>query len=108
MMGKAAIRNDGTRDIGSNPTPLLLIRSLDKGSTIDEIAEALRTAEGPNGGGAQAMKRIMLIRDRGTSQSWGFAFVEMLDVDVSYPLNYFPTVVLTLSFRLQNPCWREL
>lgn len=82
-MGKAAVRNDGTRDIGSAPTPLLLIRSLDKGTTIDEIAEALRTAEGPNGGGAQAMKRILLIRDRGSLQSWGFAFIEMLDVDVS-------------------------
>ncbi|KAG8941773.1 hypothetical protein FRC04_004090 [Tulasnella sp. 424] len=85
-MGKAAIRNDGTRDIGSAPTPLLLIRSLDKGTTIDEIAEALRTAEGPNGGGAQAMKRILLIRDRGSSQSWGFAFIEMLDVDTAKSL----------------------
>ncbi|KAG8896600.1 hypothetical protein FRC01_011710 [Tulasnella sp. 417] len=82
-MGKAAVRNDGIRDIGSAPTPLLLLRSLDKGTTIDDIAEALRSAEGPNGSGAQAMKRIMLVRDRGTSQSWGFAFIEMLDVDTA-------------------------
>ncbi|KIO23361.1 hypothetical protein M407DRAFT_78133, partial [Tulasnella calospora MUT 4182] len=81
-----AVRNDGTRDIGSAPTPLLLIRSLDKGTTIDEIAEALRTAEGPNGGGAQAMKRILLVRDRGSLQSWGFGFVEMLDVDTAKSL----------------------
>ncbi|KAG8988569.1 hypothetical protein FRB90_002680, partial [Tulasnella sp. 427] len=84
--GKAHVRNDGTRDIGSAPTPLILIRSLDKSTAIDEIAEALRTAEGPNGGGAQAMKRIILIRGRESTHSWGFAFVEMLDVDTAKSL----------------------
>ena len=79
----ALIRNDGTRDIGSAPTPVLLLRSMEKSTTIDDIAEALRGADGQPNSGVVGMKRILLIRDRSTDASWGFAFIEMLDIDVS-------------------------
>lgn len=82
ISSKPQPKNDGTRDIGSAPTPVILLRSLDKGSDMDEITEALRKAEGPNSTGAAGMKRILLIKDRVFGNGWGFAFVEMLDVVV--------------------------
>jgi RNA-binding protein 5/10 len=75
--------NDGTRDIGSAPTPVVLLRLLDRNATIEDIAKALRGAEGPGKEGAVGMKRILLIVDRATKLSWGFAFVEFEEVEVS-------------------------
>ena len=75
---KVPIKNDGTRDIGATPTEVLLIRSLDKATTIEEIAEALRATDG----GAYGLRRILLICDRATGNGWGFAFIEMSDLEV--------------------------
>ena len=75
--------NDGTRDIGSAPTPVVLLRLLDKSTTIEDIHKALRIAEGPGREGAIGMKRIILVVDRLARSSWGFAFVEFEEVEVS-------------------------
>ncbi|KAG8885609.1 hypothetical protein FRB97_000517 [Tulasnella sp. 331] len=97
-------KNDGTRDIGSAPTPVLLLRSLDKASDIDEIAEGLRRAEGPGKVGAAGMKRILLVKDRASGNGWGFAFVEMINIETASALfaaimnaTYHPT-----GFRIAN------
>ena len=74
--------NDGTRDIGSAQTPVLLFRGLDPLSGPGAIAQAMKTSAGPTKEGAKGMKRIVLIRDKGTMGSWGFAFVEFVDVAV--------------------------
>ncbi|KAG8814348.1 hypothetical protein FRC17_001154 [Serendipita sp. 399] len=74
-------QNDGTRDIGNTPSPIVLLRGLDPLSTLDIIAEALKASSGTMGQGAVGMKRIILIRDNFTSMGIGIAFVEFVDVE---------------------------
>lgn len=74
--------NDGTRDIGSAQTPVLLFRGLDPLSGPGAISQAMKTSAGPSKDGSKGMKRIILIRDKVTMASWGFAFVEFVDVAV--------------------------
>ncbi|KAH9927043.1 hypothetical protein B0H21DRAFT_839215 [Amylocystis lapponica] len=72
--------NDGTRDIGNTQASVLLFRGLDPLSGPQAIAQALKTSSGPNKEGATGMKRIILIKDKVTLASWGFAFVEFVDI----------------------------
>ncbi|TFK55301.1 hypothetical protein OE88DRAFT_1675028 [Heliocybe sulcata] len=72
--------NDGTRDIGNTQSPLLLFRGLDPLSGPQAISIAMKTSSGPGKEGAKGMKRIILIKDRITLASWGFAFIEFVDV----------------------------
>ena len=78
--------NNGTRDIGgSNAKPLLLLRSLDTLTTEEDILASLGTLSGRPGEEvrAGAIKRILLVKDRETRSSWGYAFVHCADVRVS-------------------------
>ncbi|KAF9514875.1 hypothetical protein BS47DRAFT_1294617 [Hydnum rufescens UP504] len=72
--------NDGTRDIGSAHVSVILLRGLDVGSTLDIIADALRSSEGPGRKSAKGMKRIILAKHKVSKISLGFAFVEFVDV----------------------------
>lgn len=72
--------NDGTRDIGNTQGPVLLFRGLDPLSGPQAIAQAMKLSSGPGKEGAKGMKRIILIKDKVTMASWGFAFVEFVDV----------------------------
>ncbi|KAI0637339.1 hypothetical protein C8Q77DRAFT_562644 [Trametes polyzona] len=72
--------NDGTRDIGNTQAPVLLFRGLDPLSGPQAIAQAMKTSSGPGKEGAKGMRRIILIKDKNTTASWGFAFVEFVDV----------------------------
>ncbi|KAI0350105.1 hypothetical protein OH77DRAFT_1507171 [Trametes cingulata] len=72
--------NDGTRDIGNTQAPVLLFRGLDPLSGPQAIAQAMKTSAGPGKEGAKGMRRIILIKDKVTTASWGFAFVEFIDV----------------------------
>ncbi|OSD02722.1 hypothetical protein PYCCODRAFT_1477382 [Trametes coccinea BRFM310] len=72
--------NDGTRDIGNAQAPVLLFRGLDPLSGPQAIAQAMKTSAGPGKEGAKGMRRIILIKDKVTTASWGFAFVEFVDV----------------------------
>ena len=74
--------NDGTRDIGNTQSPVLLFRGLDVLSGPAAIAQAVRNCGGQGKGGAKGMKRVILIKDGVTMASWGFAFVEFVDVQV--------------------------
>ncbi|KAG2115341.1 uncharacterized protein F5147DRAFT_676957 [Suillus discolor] len=71
--------NDGTRDIGNTQGPVLLFRGLDPLSGPQAIAQAMMNSAGPGKNGAKGMKRIILIKDRVTLASFGFAFVEFVD-----------------------------
>jgi RNA-binding protein 5/10 len=75
--------NDGTRDIGNAQAPVLLFRGLDQLSGPQAISNALKSSLGPGKEGAKGMKRIILIKDKATSNSWRFAFVEFIDTAVS-------------------------
>lgn len=86
--------NDGTRDIGSAHVSVILLRGLDVGSTLDTIADALRSSEGPGRKSAKGMKRIILVKNKVSKISLGFAFVEFVDVQVS-PLSLFRLAVST-------------
>ncbi|KAI0702329.1 hypothetical protein BC835DRAFT_1321578 [Cytidiella melzeri] len=72
--------NDGTRDIGNTQAPVLLFRGLDPLSGPQAIAQAMKNSSGVGREGAKGMKRIILIKDKVTLASWGFAFVEFVDV----------------------------
>ncbi|KAI0781294.1 hypothetical protein BD413DRAFT_600684 [Trametes elegans] len=72
--------NDGTRDIGNTQAPVLLFRGLDPLSGPQAIAQAMKTSAGPGKEGGKGMRRIILIKDKTTTASWGFAFVEFVDV----------------------------
>ncbi|KAF9533342.1 hypothetical protein CPB83DRAFT_757713 [Crepidotus variabilis] len=72
--------NDGTRDIGNTQAAVLLFRGLDPLSGPQAIHQAMLSSSGPNKKGAKGMKRIILIKDKVTMASFGFAFVEFVDV----------------------------
>lgn len=77
--------NDGTRDIGSAQHPVLLFRGLDPLSGPQAICQAMLSSSGPGQQGAKGMKRIIVIKDKITLASFGFAFVEFVDQNVSLP-----------------------
>jgi len=74
--------NDGTRDIGNAQVRVLLFRGLDSSSSLQAIAQALHSSSGPGKDSAKGMTRIILIKDKMTMVSLGFAFVEFIDVQV--------------------------
>jgi len=74
--------NDGTRDIGNAQSPVLLFRGLDPLSGPQAIYQAMLSSAGPGKEGAKGMRRIILIKDKVTMASFGFAFVEFVDVQV--------------------------
>ncbi|KAJ6611748.1 hypothetical protein B0H10DRAFT_2054936 [Mycena sp. CBHHK59/15] len=71
--------NDGTRDIGNSQAAILLFRGLDPLSGPQAIHQAMLSSSGPGKEGAKGMKRIILIKDKVTLASFGFAFVEFVD-----------------------------
>jgi RNA recognition motif-containing protein len=93
-----ASTNDGTRDIGTTQAPILLFRGLDPLSGPQAIYQAMLYSSGPNQQGAKGMKRIILIKDKVTMASFGFAFVEFVDVQVLYSWHpNFSSIILTLT-----------
>ncbi|KDR73429.1 hypothetical protein GALMADRAFT_124505 [Galerina marginata CBS 339.88] len=72
--------NDGTRDIGNAQSPVLLFRGLDPLSGPQAIYQAMLSSSGPGKEGAKGMRRIILIKDKVTMASFGFAFVEFVDI----------------------------
>jgi len=74
--------NDGTRDIGNSQSAVLLFRGLDPISGPQAIHQAMLYSSGPGKQGAQGMRRIILIKERATMTSYGFAFVEFVDIQV--------------------------
>ncbi|KAI0317768.1 hypothetical protein OF83DRAFT_1163779 [Amylostereum chailletii] len=81
--GRPANANDGTRDIGNSQAPVLLFRGLDPMSGPLAVHQAMLTSSGLNKEGAKGMKRIVIIKDKVTMASWGFAFVEFVDAQAA-------------------------
>src|SRR5436190_22558475 len=76
---KTWVYNDGTGDMGDSASQFLLVRGLDTMLQEETIAKGMAKLE-------SEPKRVLLIRDRKTKVSWGFAFVEYRDVSVSKSL----------------------
>ncbi|PLW17265.1 hypothetical protein PCANC_11638 [Puccinia coronata f. sp. avenae] len=76
--------NDGARDIGGTPTSILLLRGLDSQSTEQEISQHLQHIPDPSQTVLpESIRKVMLIKDRVTRQSWGYAFVQFAEVQVA-------------------------
>lgn len=78
--------NDGTRDVGSTPTQILLLRGLDALTNEEEIVAALSRVGGRASGAVSrgGIKKVFITKDRASRQSWGFAFVQFSDVKVRF------------------------
>lgn len=77
--------NDGARDIGGTPTSILLLRGLDPISTEQEIAKHLQHIPDPSQTVLpDSVRKVMLIKDRLSNVSWGYAFVQFSDVQVCF------------------------
>jgi hypothetical protein len=72
---KTWVYNDGTGDVGDTPSQFLLVRNLDTMAQEETIAKGMARLD-------SEPKRVLLIRDRKTKISWGFAFIEYQDVSV--------------------------
>jgi len=70
---KTWVYNDGSGDVGDSESQFLLLRGLDAMLQEENIATGLVNL------GVEP-KRVLLIRDRKTKVSWGFAFIEYQDV----------------------------
>lgn len=77
------MHNDGTRDIGNTQAPVVLLRGVDFAATVFEISEAVKESTGPKCDGLKGARKVMLVRDRLSKASLGFAFVEYINSTVS-------------------------
>ncbi|KAI9138067.1 hypothetical protein BKA69DRAFT_1127685 [Paraphysoderma sedebokerense] len=105
--------NDGTKDVGTMPCHLLVVRNVDPLTTEESIYNVFS--------GLSLVKQVRLIRDRMTNLSWGFAFVEYFDLPTATYVNsivnaveYYPSGFyiddrrVTVSFAHFNsfvPCY---
>ena len=89
--------NDGTRDIGTSPCPMLLMRGLDSlttkaeiGDALTKMFEAVRKSEPSTSKSTippdSTIKRVLLIKDRSSTASLCFAFAEFTTTQVSLSL----------------------
>lgn len=99
--------NDGTRDIGNAQSPVLLFRGLDPLSGPQAIYQSMLSSSGPGKEGAKGMRRIILIKDKVTMASFGFAFVEFVDVQVRNPLGHFFFAERLTFHRLRRRSWQQ-
>jgi RNA-binding protein 5/10 len=90
---KAWTFNDGKGDMGDTPTQFLLVRGLDTMLQEENIAKGLMKLEAEP-------KRVLLIRDRKTKVSWGFAFIEYQDV--SYAQTALEKYQQYKSFKIER------
>ncbi|KAL1929084.1 hypothetical protein VTP01DRAFT_2143 [Rhizomucor pusillus] len=67
--------NDGSADVSSVATPMLLLRNLDNLSSEESIYKAVEHCDG--------VRRILLIKDKLTKMSCSFAFVEFDSRDLA-------------------------
>lgn len=77
------MHNDGTRDIGNTQAPVVLLRGVDFAATVEEISDAVKESTGPKNDGLKGAHKVMLVRDRLSKASLGFAFVEYINNTVS-------------------------
>jgi RNA-binding protein 5/10 len=76
MDAETFVINDGIRDISSALSPLLLVRGLDQLTTGDSLLDAFGQCDG--------LRRVLMIRERLTQMSSGFAFIEFWKASVRF------------------------
>ncbi|KAK6502168.1 hypothetical protein TWF506_002762 [Arthrobotrys conoides] len=69
--------NDGSKDAGETPSQFLLIRDLEPNVTEELLLKGAQKLSADE----SAIKRILLVRDRRTNESWRFGFAEFSNVD---------------------------
>ena len=67
--------NDGENDLGQVPHHILLVRGLDPLTTEETLYAATSQMA--------ALRRVLLIKDRASRMSWGFAFLDYHDIQVT-------------------------
>lgn len=89
-------RHDGTRDIGqpNGSNRVLLLRGLDPGTYAGEVARRLGEEVSRMLGkgvqhGESCVSRVVMIVDRSSGLSWGFAFVELVTSQLAAALMPF-------------------
>ena len=96
-------QNDGSRDVEeTTASQFLMLRELsetvDEGMLAKAVLKLCDSSAAPDAkgksdasGGARAgsVKRVMLVRDRRSEESWRFGFVEFMGVDVGVSLTEF-------------------
>ena len=100
--------NDGTRDVGSTPTQILLLRGLDALTNEEEIVTALSRVGGRASGAVSrgGVKKVFITKDRASRQSWGFAFVQFSDVKVRFLL--FISLLTTQADKIKSSISSQL
>ncbi|PKK71434.1 hypothetical protein RhiirC2_865607 [Rhizophagus irregularis] len=74
--------NDGENDLGQVPHHILLVRGLDPLTTEETLYATISQLA--------ALRRVLLIKDRASRMSWGFAFLDYHDIQTSsYALSIF-------------------
>ncbi|KAI5843712.1 hypothetical protein BZA05DRAFT_410415 [Tricharina praecox] len=72
--------NDGERDMAASPpSQFLLFRNLEAGVNEELLAKGvmkLATPASPTGAAESSIKRVLLVRDRRTNESWRYGFAE--------------------------------
>ncbi|GJN90911.1 hypothetical protein Rhopal_003925-T1 [Rhodotorula paludigena] len=96
--------NDGTKDIGTKPRNMLLLRGIDPLTSEEDILSALvrvggRASQALAKGG---IKRVMIVKDRASRSSWGFAFVEFDDLASDVLAAAFTPTLHPTGFRIRN------
>jgi RNA-binding protein 5/10 len=66
--------NDGENDLGQVPHHILLVRGLDPLTTEETLYAATNQVA--------TLRRVLLIKDRASRMSWGFAFLDYHDIQV--------------------------
>jgi RNA-binding protein 5/10 len=73
-------KNDGRRDTATSPpSQFLLFRGLEAGVSEEVLSKGvlkLASPAAPNGASESSLKRVLLVRDRRTNESWRFGFAE--------------------------------
>jgi RNA recognition motif-containing protein len=90
---KVWVYNDGSGDVGDTPSQFLLVRSLDTILQEQAIAKGMAKLN-------SEPKRVLLIRDRKTRVSWGFAFVEY--ENVSFAQSALDRYIDLKSFKIDK------
>lgn len=85
--------NDGTRDIGSAPTQILLLRGLDTLTTEMDIVTSLGKITGRIGSEVRngGVRKVLITKDRASRSSWGYAFVQFSNVTVRLAVHELAT-----------------
>lgn len=90
-------RHDGTRDIGQpgGGSRVLLLRGLDPGTYAGEVVRRLAEeitrmlGKGSQRDAEACIARVVMVVDRASSISWGFAFVELVTPELASALMPF-------------------